>query len=276
MGEWPGDLRATDAGPVGVAPPTPVHRRVAKRLLRAAVDRGLPGTTPLDAHLVICGFPRSGSTLLQLVVDACVHDVCSFVGEVEARWAAQFANRNHRWLLTKRPADITAVDDVRCWYTRNPGRAVFLVTVRDPREVLTSTHKGYPPSRGYYCEIERWQDVHRRIRAIEADPDVVVVSYEELTGQPSDVEARLGAELGWSLSIPFERFHERARASTELPAIDVGALGGVRPLQPPPTGRWAAASHRERMREVVRRAPEVLSACRHWGYTTDDHWAEQL
>jgi hypothetical protein len=47
-------------------------------VFRKTVDAGLPGLTPLQKHVVVCGFPRTGSTLLQLMVEACVEDVLTF------------------------------------------------------------------------------------------------------------------------------------------------------------------------------------------------------
>ena len=47
---------------------TPVRQRL-KRAALQVVDHGWLGYVPLEAHLVICGFPRSGTTLLQLMAE---------------------------------------------------------------------------------------------------------------------------------------------------------------------------------------------------------------
>ena len=47
---------------------TPLRRRLRDAYV-AASDRGWLGLVPVKTHVVICGFPRSGTTLLQLMVE---------------------------------------------------------------------------------------------------------------------------------------------------------------------------------------------------------------
>src|SRR5438045_94468 len=51
-----------------------IHRRI-KGLMLKAIDNGWIGLRPLRTHVVVCGFPRSGSTLLQLMIETSVADV---------------------------------------------------------------------------------------------------------------------------------------------------------------------------------------------------------
>ncbi len=261
--------------PDQLPPAAPGPIRVAgRRLLRRAVDAGLIGHR-LQSHLVICGFPRSGSTLLQLMIDGCVTGVDSFRTEVEGLWAAAEAPRRRRWLVTKLPSDVERVPQLRRWYDGHPGSLRVLLTVRDPRSVLTSQHAGYPPSRGYYVSPERWRRVDALVRELRDDPDVSLIDYADLVGRPSVVQQRLTAELGWSVHTPFDRFTERVRPEA-LDRMTTGALGGVRPLDPTATRSWRAARHRERLRQLVAELPELPDRLVELGYATDRSWLDEL
>lgn len=249
-------------------------RRRGRRLLRHAVDRGLVGQR-LRTHAVICGFPRSGSTLLQLMIDACVAEIDSFATEVNGMWAASHAPRRRPWLVTKLPADVDRIPELRRWYSEHPGSLRALVTVRDPRSVLTSRHAAYPPSRGYYVSPGRWSRVDQLVTALCGDQDVTLVHYEDLVSRPGQVQQRLCSEIGWSVHTPFDRFHEQARPES-LDRMTQGALGGLRQLDTSGMQAWQAPEHRERLREVLIELPHLPDLLIERGYTTDDRWADDL
>src|SRR5438876_10493789 len=48
--------------------------RGVREALFKGIDAGWYGFRPLRTHAVICGFERSGSTLLQLMIETCVSD----------------------------------------------------------------------------------------------------------------------------------------------------------------------------------------------------------
>ena len=259
--------------PDQVAPPPPGRlRRAGKRALRLAVDRGLIGER-LRAHVVVCGFPRSGSTLLQQMVLAGVRGVDAWTTEVEARWAAEHANRRRPWLLTKRPEDVDHVDDVRDWYVANPGRALVLLTTRDARDVLTSRHAGYPPERGYYCSTRRWSQTDARVRSLRRDDDVHEVRYEHLVDDPDAVGERLADAVGWDVVVPFGRWHEAAQESS-LDRMTRGALGGVRPVERSRVQRWRAPEHTARLRHVLAELPQLPRRLVEEGHEPDESWAD--
>ncbi|MEJ5915141.1 sulfotransferase family protein [Pseudokineococcus sp. 1T1Z-3] len=245
-----------EVAPDQAAPDPPgLLRRTGRAVLRRAVDAGLVGER-LQRHVVVCGYPRSGSTLLQLMVDACVDGVDSFTGEVEGRWAAEHAPRRRPYLLTKRPADVEEVAALRAWYARHPGRLQVVVTERDPRDVLVSRHSGYPPSRGYYCSPQRWRRVHDLLGRLGEADDVVRVRYEELVTDPAAVERRLADAVGWSVQHPFAQWHAVVQHG-RLDRMTQGALGGVRPLDASSVGGWRRPEHAGRMAQVRAALPEL-------------------
>lgn len=257
------------------APPLPGPVRLAaRRLLRAAVDRGLVGSR-LRGHVVICGFPRSGSTLLQLMIDTCIEGVHSWRSEVDALWAAREAPRRSPWMVTKLPADVERVQDVRRWYATHPGKLRVVLTTRDPRAVLTSRHAGYPPERGYYVPPARWRAVDRLVQRLQDDADVTIVRYEDLVSAPDDVAARLAGAVGCQLARPFSTYHLPLQ-DAPLDRMTVGALNGLRPVESSRRDGWRRLEHRARLREVLTQLPELPERVVAGGWDVDDAWARQL
>ena len=121
---------------------SPVRRRLKRAALKF-VDAGWLGFVPLEAHLVICGFPRSGTTLLQLMVETAYPSARTFGVERSGLGAANndFPG-NARMIISKRPDDIFWIDEIRDSYAwrGTKTRIRFIVSVRDPRAILTSVH----------------------------------------------------------------------------------------------------------------------------------------
>ncbi|WP_123659003.1 glycosyltransferase [Salinisphaera japonica] len=252
-------------------------RRVGRRAARRVVDSPLPGTTPLACHAVVCGFPRTGSTMLQMMIAAAVPDVRVFDGEIEAVWAARHALRNHRWMLTKNPRDIDTIDAVREFYSRRSAKAHFVVMLRDPRAVLTSKHAAYPSSRGYYVSFERWRRIYRRFRALAAAKDITTLRYEDLVVAPDRIQAQLEADIGWGRRAEFADY-DRAVQKQALArdSMTEGALGGLRAVESSRIEQWRRSEHAPRIRAMLEAIPQMPDYLIELGYETDDAWRHDI
>ena len=69
--------------------------RTRLRQLALQVLERTPGNCPLQTHVVMCGFPRSGSTLLQLVAEACYPQARAYREEKSGLNAAKELIRTH-------------------------------------------------------------------------------------------------------------------------------------------------------------------------------------
>ncbi len=81
----------------------------------------------------------------------------------------------------------------------------LVYAVRHPLDVLTSSHPAFP-LRPYYVSEARWRAEYagyRLLRAFQPDRRISVVRYEDMVGQPDDVQARLSRELGLEIARPF-------------------------------------------------------------------------
>jgi hypothetical protein len=244
-------------------------RHRLKRWANTIVDSGRFGFTPLHTHVVVCGYPRSGTTLLQLMIENCVADIRKFGREYEAIVAASYALRNNRYMFTKDPDDIFYLDQIREHYSMRRAIVRFVVTMRDPRAVLVSIQNSRPTAQagGYWIEPRRWDFYHAHVRNALRSEDVLAVEYKDLICQPSSVQRDLAQFIGWDVKLPFEQFHTVPRRNfDEIP------LNGVRPLDSTRLDAWSSPSHRPRIQQLLQEIPRLPDYLVEMGYETDTTW----
>jgi hypothetical protein len=264
---WPYFLKAQPAPRKRLLSPV---RRATKQLILGTIDRGWFGLERLRTHVVICGFARAGSTLLQLQIETCISGVRSFGREVSALAAAQYAFRNHPYMLTKDPFDVFLHEEIRAFYATRRADVCFIVTVRDPRSVLTSIH-GVHNDRAadYYLSPDEWRAYHEHVRYAQQFEDVLTVEYSDIVCRPAELELRLAKFVGWSVRLPFDQFHVAA-----APDFDGRALNGLRPLDATRLSAWRQEIHRPRIVEILRELPDLPERLIEMGYEADTGWVQ--
>lgn len=274
----------TGAASSGVRPPKPQRalkpetqpgwlsplRQYIKRAALRVVDRGWFGLVPLEAHLVICGFPRSGTTLLQLMAETAYPSARTFGVERSGLAAARndFPGRSPL-VVSKQPDDIFWIDEIRQVY-RSRGtrtRARFIVSVRDPRAVLTSVHGTNRDV--YWVSVERWRSIYLHYEYVRRFADVIVVEYRDLVLNPQKVQRQIFEAIGLAPERDFADFHDAV--PREFQTV---ALNGVRPLDPATLGKWRLPIHRDRIKELLVEMPELPSRLIAMGYETDSSWVD--
>ncbi len=218
---------------------------------------------------MISGFPRGGTTLLQAMCETCVEDARVFGEEVDARVAAKYALRNHRFMVTKRPDDLFFFDEIRGIYAKRPADVRFILLKRDPRAVLTSRHK--KGSGDHYVSIGRWRAFYEHWQYQCSNPDVCVVAFEDLVTSTDEVQMRLQEHTEWQVKRPFAEFHRSMDDS-----FDAAALNGVRPVDASAITRWQSPKHKPYLRELLRKdlkeLPQVLIDM---GYENSTEWTAE-
>jgi hypothetical protein len=245
----------------------PIRRYLRREVIRL-IDRGWFGLTPLRGHLVICGFPRSGTTLLQLMVETAVPEATRYgrersgLGTARKHWPGRSP-----YLVTKRPDDIFWVDEIRDFYAQlgTRTRARFVICVRDPRAVLTSRHE--TDKSVYWVTVDRWRAIYDQLLYLRSADDVCVVEFKDLVSRIADVQQRLTNLMGWAVSANFDEFHKHVPQD-----FQTVALNGVRTLDSNTLERWARPEHADRIRFLLREMPELPERLIEMGYEPDDAW----
>src|SRR5262252_3756205 len=109
-----------------------LRRQLTMPLFRVA-DTGLFGLTPLRKHILICGFPRSGTTMLQLMIENGIPEAKRFGRETGGWRAATYCLRNHAKAITKVPHDVFRLSPLRNFYATRDVDLKIILMLRDPR-----------------------------------------------------------------------------------------------------------------------------------------------
>lgn len=243
--------------------------RWATRPIAALSHRPLLFHRPPECHVVMCGFPRSGTTLCQLMIQACVPGVQSFPKEEKGLAVARDVIKYRPYLFTKRPKDIFAIEEIRSFYATSSTKLRFILLSRDPRAVLTSFHEMRKGE--YYVSVERWRAIWEHWNWAVQFPDVLTLRFEELISRPDTVEQAITAHVGWQVARPFSSFHEAVPAG-----FDTRALNGVRPLDTKTIAGWRAPRHHARLLSLLAEMPELPERLIEMGYEADDAWIREL
>lgn len=247
------------------------RRRIVSRMYRS-VDllgrAGVPGIRPLGLHVVVCGYHRSGTTLLQAMLEGSFPDAKGFGREVSAWRAGCYCWRNADMVISKMPQDVTRIPQIRNLYRNRTGCELkFLITVRDPRDVLTSIMPDVP---GYTHNLDDFRVYHAFIRRHRRDSDVMIVRYEDLVRDTNGMQRKVEAFLGRTGTLPFREFYKAIR-----PGFEIRTLNGLRPVERSLVGRWAEEKHAERIEEILRYIPDFPRMVTELGYEPNEDWAER-
>jgi hypothetical protein len=249
---------------------TPIRRQL-KRAALQVVDRGWFGFTPLEAHLVLTGFPRSGTTLLQLMAETAYPTAKAFGDERSGLAAARndFPGRAPI-IISKQPDDIFWIDEIRDVYASRGTRTRvrFIVNVRDPRAVLTSVHGLNRDI--YWVSVERWRAIYLHFQYVRRFEDVTVVEYRDLVLHTHKIEQQLAAAIGQAPQRRFTEFHEAVPGQ-----FNATALNGIRPLDPATLDKWRSPKHRERIKHLLVEMPELPERLVEMGYEPDAEWVRE-
>lgn len=214
-------------------------------------------------NIAICGYPRSGSTLLYNMLRASVVGYRTFDREISA---AGLRERGP-W-ISKDPTD-----------RRHPDLPVErIITVRDARDVLCSVHASHPDrykvSWDRTIAGKRGQQIVRNEGLLEIDRqcqaiDGVVVYYETLCRDPLAVQRTLGDALGLEFDRPFTRWTE-----AETPPGLEKQLNGKRQVSTDRIGAWQ--SFPERILRQFTECPALHDVLERHGYEGGRSWLDTL
>ncbi len=239
-------------------------RSWAARCFLSIVDRGWFGLRPLAEHVVICGFPRSGTTLLNSMLAACFPEAKVFEEELRALSAAQ-KRRNHSLLISKQPADLFRIDQIRDYYRGRKASVKFLVTYRDPRAVLCSK---WGDEAEYYMSPSRWRRFYEAFASLKPSEDLSFVNYEELVESPDSfipVFARITSET--MSAVPSEYYKCLPRGFEPS-----ASQGGIRAPDARRISAWLVASHDRRVRQILQEIDDLPEILVKMGYENSYDW----
>ncbi len=249
---------------------------------------------PRRKQIVICGYPRAGTSLLYNMMSASLVDFSFGKNETLAAEKA----RGYENCVSKRPMDVFYVEDLPRRKSLNKDLFV-IVLIRDLRDVITSIHPRVPQEYFIGCEasyrvggdpphssklshpgVRAYYD---KIEQLENTPGLFVIRivYEDLVVHPNAVQNRLATALGVTFSGRFSDFHQRRdlhayRYEGKQRAMDCSLVRENDEVDTSRIGRWRNPEHRERIRAQFLAHPELFQMLCTYGYEADDQWFDEL
>lgn len=255
-----------------IAPPEPtpglrtrVISRPFKQTIRYCLDQGWLGNAPLDTHVIVSGFPRGGTTLLQAMLEVCIPCARIYGKEVRGITAAKYDINvaKFKYLVTKRPDDIFIFDTIREIYAKRKPSPKFILLSRDPRAVLTSRHRknGSRP----YVTAERWRWFFKYWQIERHSGDVLAIRYEDLVNNSKKVQQSIENHIGVQFRCDISDYHKYIDNT-----FDSTALNGIRPLDSQTITRWKKTEYKAELEQLMHTVDELPSALDEMGYGKSD------
>jgi len=247
-----------------------------------------------DKHICICGLPRSGSSLLfNILANSFDSYSCSDFEESAKARIEEAGN----W-ITKRPLDIFDIDEIRR-LNREQKEILFILTIRDVREILVSIHPNVPfdyfigHEGSYYVfgEHPNYEQVFQgpgigkmftEIEKVMTIPKakLLLVRYEDLLGNLDGIQLKLES-IGFR---PEEKISSVAKKSLIKGMRYEGKHKALKAdlvlcNQPPVIGKeakWRKKRFRQRITSQFLRYPQLFDILEQYGYESNREWFKEF
>ncbi len=235
-------------------------------------------------HLLIAGQGRSGSTLFFNMLRHTLQGFSLPHNEIRAGHVIDLPDS----YCTKRPFDIFDIPNI-VRSAASAGKMLDLViTLRDPRDILTSRHRRVPDDYFYAADhsyfiaakaatptMPGFLQVHKAIMDVTRSGlfprGIFFLKYEDLVENPDAIQSALAQGFGLEFQGSVRDF-DKQHIPEELDA----AMNGVRALETTRRAKWRAPEHRARIIDQFTRFPVLHDILISLGYEADQTWFDAL
>lgn len=243
-------------------------------------------------HIIVCGFPRSGTSLLYNMMSSTIEGSYKFTD-----FECYFMNYIHKMgdIATKAPLDVLHLEYIDELNIHKKDIFIFIL-IRDLREIITSRHPVVPDRYfiGYDhswwpqdSDFKMWSydapgviDIANAIRCASKMHNSVIIKYEDLVKNPDRIQKKITNKFGVKFGHEFSRYHEnktklayryegKAAAKDKSLVLEGGEVVNK-------NKRWMMIEHRERIVEQFSRCPELFDLLIEYGYEVNNDWYNEL
>ncbi len=222
-------------------------------------SRALNKSGVLPKRIIICGSPRSGTTLMNELMRSYYGTYVMNREERALRFPYLVSNK--KYVVTKHPLDFNFFSR----FIETFNRPLFLFMLRDPRDVIISKH--FKNKDHYLVNFPLWKKAVTAYENLDYD-NIVLVKYENLITDPLSIQKKITAKLGLELKNDFKDFFNNVDKGHQ----DIKSLGGIRPIDSSNLGKYKNPEHSQRIREQITSFPEMSDYLIKYGYESSKHW----
>ena len=245
-------------------------------------------------HIVICGYPRSGTSLLYNMIAASIEGFQCEEFETEA------VQRLHRRgsFVTKFPLDVLSIEQILRANTLSKD-IYFLLLIRDVRDLITSRHPQVPDRYfiGYKSSLwpldprfAKWnynapgiEAVHNAIRDCASRRDIrtLQIRYETLVTDTDAVQRQIEDFLGVKFPESFADYDRRPhkhvyKYTGRYQAKDASLARESSRVDSKRVAKWRNPEHREVLQQQFSQHPELFQILIDEGYEQDAGWFSSI
>lgn len=241
-------------------------------------------------HIVICGYPRSGTSLLFNMISA---SAVGFHCEKFEKLAIRRLHRRGNY-VTKFPLDVLNVDEILSSNTLSKD-IYFIVLIRDVRDLVTSRHPmvpdryfiGYrhslwpkdPTFSEWRYEAPGIQAVYKAIQdySMRSDVNLLKLRYESLVGETDRIQEQIEDFVGIRFVAPLSDYYKRRskhayKYTGRHKAKNVSLVRESERVDASRISKWRSPEHANIIREEFSQHPELFDILINDGYEPDKQW----
>ena len=262
-----------------------------REVLKGKTDRILHGHRAQKKQIVICGYPRSGTSMFFNMLST---SLTGFHCDEWEHSAFESIKRydNH---VSKSPLDTFSIRNLSSHNIHRKKIIVFIL-LRDIRDIITSVHPNVPERYfmgyeaccrvlGQFPDYKVTYDlpgVGEYFREIEhlknsGEYKVRLLKYEELVGNPNRVQEMIGMEFNLPFRRRFTDFHlhkdqHSMRYEGTRRPIDPKLVKEDKEVDTSSIGRWKSVKHHQRIYDQFTRYPHLFEILQTYRYTQNNNW----
>lgn len=245
-------------------------------------------------HIVICGYPRSGTSLIYNMISSFITDFRCEEFEVQA------TERLHRHgnIVTKFPLDILSLQFIIEHNSFNKN-IFFIVITRDIRDILTSRHPNIPNE--YFISynnswwpqdtnFNEWKndapgikDIYNALQKSRHIENITLleVPYEKIISDTFYVQQQIEKLTNVKFSGNFSDFYQHSekhayKYSGEYQAKDESLVRESKKIDNSRVAKWRKPEHLARIYEQFTSHPELFNILIQTGYEKNNDWFDEI
>lgn len=246
-----------------------------------------------QSHIIICGFPRSGTSLLYNMMSA---TLCGYKFTEFEKYSIHYLHKLGNY-ITKAPMDVLHVKYLDS-LNSNGKKLVVLLVVRDIRDIITSRHPiftdeffiGYDHS--WWPQDQKFTEwgydapgileIHSAMIEAIHFPYSMLVRYEDLVKHPDIVQRNIRDMFDLNFCSNFHGYHQKSekhayRYEGEFAAKDQSLVREGKQVTGERVARWKKDKQQvARVKQQFAMCSELFGILEYYGYETDSSWFEGL